>query len=155
MKQFNLSEQGLALIKRFEGCKLTAYQDSVGVWTIGYGHTKTAKQGQTITQAQADQLLAEDVRYFENGLNRFLSDNHILVTQCQFDALVSLTFNIGLANFKRSTLMKLLYTMSQNDQRSIYAVADQFLRWKYAGKKELAGLVKRRNAERLHFLGVS
>ncbi|KMK51473.1 hypothetical protein RO21_06045 [[Actinobacillus] muris] len=149
-----LSIAGFSLIKQFEGCKLTAYRDSVGVLTIGYGHTHNVKEGDKITQAQAEQLLAQDVKHFEKGINQLLDELGVTVTQHQFDALVSLAFNIGLGRLKKSTLVKKLYLMRQTDQRSVYAVADQFLRWIYAGGKELAGLKRRRNEERLLFLGV-
>lgn len=154
MAKFSLSEAGLNLIKSFEGCKLTAYRDVKGVPTIGYGHTFDVKMGQVITQAQADEFLKSDVKHFENGVNVLLEELGVKVTQNQFDALVSLAFNIGLRALAKSTLAKHLYTMSQDDQESIYKVADQFLRWKFSGGKEYAGLLNRRKKERLYFLGV-
>ena len=147
-----LSASGLALIKSFEGRKLKAYRDVKGVPTIGYGHTLNVKMGQEITAEQAEELLKQDVKHFEDGMNQLLSEMGVQVTQNQFDALVSLAFNIGMRAFAKSTLAKLLYTMHQDDQASIYAVADQFLRWKYSGGKEYTGLLERRKKERMHFL---
>ncbi|MFA9499903.1 lysozyme [Mannheimia sp. E30BD] len=148
----SLSSTGLDLIKSFEGCKLTAYRDVKGVATIGYGHTFGVKMGMTITQAQADEFLKADIKHFEEGVNVLLNELGVQVTQCQFDALVSLAFNIGLRALAKSTLAKYLYTMRQDDQESIYKVADQFLRWKFSGGKEYPGLLNRRKKERLHFL---
>ena len=87
-----VSDKGVALIKEFEGCKLTAYKDSVGVWTIGYGHTRSARQGMVITQDQADELLALDVTKHATGVYKALQ---VKLEQHQFDAVVSLAFNVG------------------------------------------------------------
>lgn len=154
-----LSQAGLDLIKHFEGLRLTAYLDAVNVPTIGYGHTNSVKRAdvlnkKTITNTQAEALLKEDVAVYERGVNRLTREMGVMLTQSQFDALVSFSFNVGLGNLRRSTLLKKLYVMNQNDQSSIYAVADEFLRWNRAGGKVLQGLVRRRGAERLLFLGV-
>lgn len=154
-----LSQAGLDLIKHFEGLRLTAYFDAVNVPTIGYGHTNSVKRAdvlnkKTITNAQAEALLKEDVAVYERGVNRLTREMGVMLTQSQFDALVSFSFNVGLGNLRRSTLLKKLYVMNQNDQSSIDAVADEFLRWNRAGGKVLQGLVRRRGAERLLFLGV-
>lgn len=159
MNKFKLSPKGLELIKRFEGCRLVAYHDSVKVPTIGYGHTETVTDADVfnrkqITAEQAEKLLRIDVAKFERGVNRFANELGVPLKQHQFDALVSFAFNVGLNALRKSTLGKKLYTMSQNDQTSIYAVADQLLRWDKAGGRKLAGLTKRRGAERLLFLGV-
>lgn len=154
MNKFKLSQTGLALIKRFEGCKLVAYRDAVGVPTIGYGHTHDVKMGQTITQAQADAFLVADVEKFERGVNFLVDELRVEITQNQFDALVCFAFNVGLRALEKSTLAKKLYLMKQKEQASIYAVADEFPRWNKAGGKVLPGLTKRRGAERLLFLGV-
>lgn len=155
-----ISEKGLALIKTFEGCRLTAYADVVGVPTIGYGHTHTVTKAdvvnkKTITQQQADDLLKSDIAHFERGVEQLSRELGVVLKQHQFDALVSFAFNVGLGALKKSTLAKKLYLLNQNDQQGIYAVADQLLRWNKAGGKPLAGLTKRRNAERLLFLGVA
>ena len=130
------NDAGLKLIESFEGLRLTAYQDSVGVWTIGYGHTKGVKQGQTITQQQAERFLQQDLAVAEAAVNRLgltLSDN-------QFAALVSSTFNLGAGN-----LTKLL-------KNGLAAAADRILLFDHAGGKALPGLRRRRTAERALFL---
>lgn len=158
-KNYSLSETGLNLIKKFEGCKLTAYRDVANIPTIGYGHTKTVtakdvENKKRITQSEADYLLRQDVAHFEKGVNKLINENNLNLKQNQFDALVSFSYNVGLGALSKSTLMKKLYLMNQNDQASVYAVADQFLRWNKAGGKVWQGLVNRRNEERLLFLGV-
>lgn len=140
-----ISQAGLDLIKRFEGCELEAYQDAVGIWTIGYGHTGSdVHKGLKITQAQADAILAKDVERFASGV---AANVRVAITQSEFDALVSFAFNVGLTAFRTSTLLKLL---NDNSDRSV--VATQFLRWNKAGDKVLEGLTKRRNAEKELFL---
>lgn len=152
MNELKTSQKGIELIKKFEGCKLTAYRDSVGVWTIGFGHTKDVKAGMVITAEQAEQFLKDDVVYFENGVNKLLKTLKTAVTQNQFDALISFAFNLGLGNLRKSTLAKKLYVMQQNDRDSVQAVADEFPRWNKAGGQVLTGLTNRRNAERALFL---
>lgn len=140
-----ISQAGLDLIKRFEGCKLEAYRDAVGIWTIGYGHTgPNVHDGLKITQAQADAILAQDVSRFASGV---AVNVNVALTQSEFDALVSFAFNVGLGAFRSSTLLKLL-----NDNADRTVVASQFLRWNKAGSKVLDGLTKRRNAEKALFL---
>lgn len=132
------SDRGIELIKQFEGCKLTAYVCPAGVLTIGYGSTgQHVKAGMKIDGAQANALLLKDLERFEAGVNR-LSKKH---TQCQFDALVSFAFNLGLGNLEKSTLLKL-----HNAGKHAEA-ADKFKRWNKAGGKVLAGLTRRREAE--------
>ena len=139
-----VSSVGRKAIEGYEGCRLTAYQDSVGVWTIGYGHTgPDVHAGLTITQAQADQLLLADLYKFEQGVSQLV---RVPINQNQFDALVSFAFNLGLGSLGRSTLLKLLNSRDYN------GAADQFLKWTYAGHEQLPGLVKRRRAERAMFL---
>lgn len=136
-------EACLDLVKFSEGCKLTSYQDSVGRWTIGYGHTEDVHEGMTWTQAQCDAALLGDLSAAAGSVNALLN---VPVTQDQFDALCDFTFNLGEGNLARSTLLRLL-----NDGEPRLA-ADQFLRWVYAGGHILPGLVKRRTAERDLFL---
>lgn len=152
MNELKTSQKGIELIKKFEGCKLTAYRDSVGVWTIGFGHTKDVKADMVITAEQAEQFLKDDVVYFENGVNKLLKTLKTAVTQNQFDALISFAFNLGLGNLRKSTLAKKLYVMQQNDRDSVQDVADEFPRWNKAGGQVLTGLTNRRNAERALFL---
>jgi len=140
-----ISDKGLSLIKEFEGCKLTAYKDIVGVLTIGYGSTGThVKEGMTISQERAEALLREDVLRFEQCVNKLVK---VELTQNQFDALVSFAFNLGCGNLGSSTLLKKL------NARDYQGAADQILRWNRAGGKIVNGLVRRREAERTLFLG--
>jgi GH24 family phage-related lysozyme (muramidase) len=138
-----INQSGLNLIKEFEGCILTTYDDGVGVPTIGYGHTLGVTWGQTITFAEAEQLLKEDLTYFENGVNELVK---VPLTDNQFSALVSFAFNVGVGAFEESTLLRVL------NQKDYDAASDQFLRWVNGGGKVMAGLVRRREAERNLFL---
>lgn len=144
MTQYTISPAGRALIAHFEGLRLTAYQDMVGVWTIGYGHTgPDVKPGLVITQQQADQLLVNDLAKFERGVNALVT---VKIKQSQFDALVSFSYNLGLGSLQQSTLLRLL------NAGNFQAAADQFLRWNRAGGHVVAGLSRRRAAERDMFL---
>ena len=133
-----LSRSGLNLTEMSEGCRLTAYQDSVGVWTIGYGHTNGVCAGQVITQDQADALAYADEAQAVEAVNRLVN---IPLMQGEFDALVDFVFNLGTAAFASSTLLKLL------NASDINGAASQFVLWDHAGGKVLAGLLNRRNAE--------
>lgn len=142
------SEKGIALIKQFEGCKLTAYQDSVGVWTIGYGWTqpvdgKPIRAGMTIKQETAERLLKTGLVSYESDVSRLVK---VGLTQGQFDALVSFTYNLGARSLSTSTLLRKL------NAGDYAAAADEFLRWNKAGGKVLNGLSRRREAERALFL---
>ncbi|WP_434627689.1 lysozyme [Chromobacterium sp. CV08] len=138
------SPKGIALIQQFEGLRLAAYQDVVGVWTIGYGHTGAdVRPGLAITQAQAVQLLAADLARFEAGVGRLVT---VAVNQNQFDALVSFSYNLGLGSLQQSTLLRLL------NQGDYAGAAGQFPRWDKAGGQALPGLLKRRQAEQALFL---
>lgn len=139
----NVSETGIELIKKFEGCALKSYKCPAGVWTIGYGHTSGVKEGQTITKKQAEIFLKQDIRCFEITVNNLVN---VSLNQGQFDALVSFCYNLGSNNLKNSTLLKLL------NKKDYFAAAEQFDRWIYAGGKKLSGLVKRRAAEKKLFL---
>ena len=130
------NQAGLQLIESFEGLRLTSYQDSVGVWTIGYGHTQGVKPGQTITQQQAQAFLQQDLGVAEAGVNKL----GLTLTDNQFAALVSFTFNLGAGNLAK--LMK----------NGLAAAADRILLFDHAGGKVLAGLTRRRQAERALFL---
>ncbi|HGM6764213.1 TPA: lysozyme [Serratia marcescens] len=144
----NISKNGIELIKRFEGLELKAYQDSVGVWTIGYGWTqmvdgKKIAPGMRIDQATADRLLKCGVVQYEQGVNQLVK---VRITQGQFDALVSFAYNLGLRSLSTSTLLRKL---NDGDKQG---AADEFGRWVNAGGKRLDGLVTRRAAERRMFL---
>ncbi len=138
-----IGQKGLDLIKRFEGLKLRSYKCPAGVWTIGYGHTKNVTANQIITSEQAEQLLRSDLRVFEKVVSDAVT---VPLNQNQFDALVSLAFNIGGGAFGSSTLLRMLNAANYS------GAADQFLRWNRAGDKVLDGLSKRRAAERALFL---
>jgi len=138
------SEEGIALIKKFEGCELEAYQCSANVWTIGYGHTRNISEGDTCTQADADEMLVDDLQEFEGYVNELVDAD---LTQSQFDALVAWTYNLGPTNLKISTLLKRLNEGDMAD------VPHQIRRWNKAGGKVLDGLERRREAEALLFQG--
>ncbi|MGO4172504.1 lysozyme [Bosea sp. TAF32] len=150
-----LSERGLALIKQWEGYRSTAYQCDAGKWTIGWGTTTGVQPGMKITKAQAERMLREDLVRFQACVTKSV---HVPLTQGQYDALVSLCYNIGEGNdptttkkkrgpvgFRDSTLVKLL-----NQGRYDSACA-QFDRWVMVGKKKNAGLQNRRDAEQAMF----
>lgn len=136
-------EKGLTLIKHFEGLRLRAYQCSANVWTIGFGHTTGVRPGDVITSEQADEFLRQDVAEAERAVSRFV---RVPLTQFQFDALVSFVFNLGVENFRTSTLLKKL-NVGHYD-----SAVQEFGRWIHAGGKILPGLVRRRAAERALFL---
>lgn len=142
------SDKGIALIKQFEGCKLLAYQDSVGVWTIGYGWTqpvdgKPIRAGMSINQETAERLLKTGLVSYENDVSRLVK---VRLAQWQFDALVSFTYNLGARSLSTSTLLRKL------NAGDYAGAADEFLRWNKAGGKVLNGLTRRREAERALFL---
>lgn len=136
-----VSTNGLELIKKFEGLRLEAYLCSAGVLTIGYGHTAGVRKGDVITKATADKMLVDDVGKFEQTVSNAVT---VPLTQNQFDALVSLAFNIGATAFTNSTLVKKLNLR--------HDAADEFLRWRYVNRVESPGLLRRREAERALFL---
>ena len=139
-----ISAEGIALIKKFEGCELTSYQDSVGVWTIGFGHTKDVKKGMTITRDEADRMLEDELAEYEGYINRMVKAE---LKGHQFDALVAWVYNLGPTNLSTSTLLKELNSGNFN------AVPNEIKRWNKAGGKVLGGLVRRREAEALLFMG--
>lgn len=137
-----ISQEGLSLIKKFEGCRLEAYYCSGGVLTIGYGHTGGVKESDTITQEEAEKLLRADVFKFEE----YVEDNVMVeLDQGQFDALVAWTFNLGPGNLRESTMLKKL------NEADYASVPSEMKRWNKAGGKTLDGLIRRRNAEALLF----
>lgn len=142
------SNQGINLIKHFEGLELEAYPDPATggePYTIGYGHTgKDVKLGMVITEERAEELLREDLERFEKHVEK---KSDVELTQYQFDALVSFTYNVGPTNLSRSTLLKKL------NECDFIGAANEFPRWNKAAGKVMRGLTNRRNAERLVFLG--
>lgn len=137
------SKDGLHLTEQFEGCKLVAYQDSVGIWTIGYGHTRGVHAGMTCTQEQAEQWLREDVQIAQDNVNQHVT---VTLTQGQFDALVDFAFNCGCKNLDCSTLLKLV------NHSDFEHAAKEFEKWDHASGKVVAGLLRRRQAEEAEFL---
>lgn len=140
------STKGIELIKKYEGCRLTAYKCPAGVWTIGYGHTRGVAKGQKITHKQAEDFLISDLKTFENGVNKAVSAP---INQHQFDALVSFCYNCGLKAFETSTLLKKLNVKDYD------GAANEFSRWNKSNGKVLAGLTKRRAAEKRLFTTAS
>lgn len=133
-----INAAGLALIKEFEGLRLTAYRDPVGVLTIGYGSTGPhVRPGMTITEAEADALLQRDLERFE----KVVAELDPKATDNQFAALVSFAFNLGADALRRSTLLR------KHIQGDYAGAKAEFARWKYAGGKVLNGLIRRRAAE--------
>src|SRR6185437_11524020 len=133
---------GLRLTEVFEGDGLTAYQDQRGVWTIGYGHTAGVHPGQTITQAEAEALLAADI---ESAVRTVDETVTVKLTQAQFDALVDFAFNVGADSFRRSTLLKEINSVDFPE------AAAQFNLWDHCGGVVNAGLLRRRRAEAAEF----
>ena len=147
MSDMKTSQEGIELIKKFEGCRLETYLCSANVLTIGYGHTGSdVAEGQEISQECAEQILKEDLEEFELYVNTLVDAE---LNQSQFDALVAWTFNLGPSNLKTSTLLKRLNENNFDD------VPYQIKRWNKAGGKVLDGLVRRREAEALLFSGES
>ncbi len=139
-----LNSKGIQLIKTYEGCLLNAYQDSVGIWTIGYGATfykdgRRVKQGDKITQEQANDLLEYHGNLFAEQVKSVITST---LTDNQFSALVSFAFNLGIGSLKKSTLLKKV-----NTNPADITIRDEFNKWVNAGGKKLTGLVRRRTAE--------
>ncbi|WP_257616527.1 lysozyme [Rodentibacter ratti] len=142
-----ISERGISHIIRDEGERLTAYQDIVGIWTIGVGHTgqvdgKPVAKGMTISKEKSREILKADLARFENAINASVS---VPLKQNQFDALVSLAFNIGEGAFRRSILLRKLNAGDYN------GASQQFLVWKNAGGRVSQGLLNRRKREKALF----
>ncbi len=137
------SPNGRKLIESFEGLRLTAYLDQRGIATCGYGHTASVKMGDTCTPEQADEWLAGDLATAEGAVNRLVK---VPLTQNQFDALVSLCFNIGQGNFAESTVLRDL------NGGYIIPAACAILDWNKTNGQVNSGLVNRRNAEKALFL---
>lgn len=137
------NSKGVALLKQFEGLRLTAYKDQNGHWTIGYGHTQDVGPGETETYNQAVQQLTDDVRATEEFINRNVE---VPLTSNQFSALVCLAYNIGVGSLRDSTLWRSL------NEKCYHAAADEFLRWNKVGGVPNLGLTRRRKAERELFL---
>ncbi len=142
-----INDEGLGLIKLFEGLSLRAYQDVAGIWTIGYGHIKDAKPGQTITESEAEALLRGDLKDAEQGVERLV---RAAIKDNEFSALVSLVFNIGESAFAHSTTLK---SLNRGNREEAAAAIELWNKATINGKKEtVPGLVRRRAAEKALFL---
>lgn len=142
------SNRGVSLVKEFEGLETTAYPDpgnpvSGEPWTIGYGHTRGVCKGDTCTEDQATEWLRGDLKDAEGAVKHLVD---VVLSQNQFDALVSFVFNCGASAFGNSTLLRML------NQGSYLGAADQLPRWNRGASGPLPGLVRRRAAERDLFL---
>ncbi|WP_273754492.1 lysozyme [Bartonella sp. MM73XJBT.G] len=138
-----ISEDCLYCLKKWEGLRLQAYQDASGVWTIGYGHTKkagkpTVIEGMVITEKKAETMLLADLQQYERAVEKAVCVN---LSDEQFGALVSFCYNVGIAAFQSSTLLKRL------NRGDYEAVPFELQKWTKAGGKCLQGLVHRRVAE--------
>ena len=141
-----INDEGFKLLITFEGCRLNSYDDGVRVWTIGYGHTKGIHEGMTITQAQAEQFLQEDLEIFES----YVEDGiQVDVNEDQFSALVCFCFNVGPEGFGSSTLLRKL------NAGDYQGAAEQFPAWNKGGGKPMLGLTRRRLAEQAFFFSQS
>jgi len=138
------SATGIELIKSFEGFRARAYRDSAGIWTLGWGFTRGVRPGDTITRAQADQRLLAELASYEVFV--YAATTGVPTTQPQFDALVSLAYNIGIAGLQRSTALR-RHRQGQHD-----AAARAFALWNQAGGRVLPGLTRRRAAEAALYL---
>jgi lysozyme len=151
VKKMRLTWDDVKIIRDFEGCMLDAYPDPAtggNPWTIGFGNTRRldgseVKKGDKITQLEADKLLMKEVEHFESGVLKLVK---VELNQNELAALVSFSFNVGLGNLEKSTLLKLL-----NENKKLEA-SEQFVRWNKANGKVMNGLTKRRLAERSLFL---
>jgi lysozyme len=138
-----VSEKGIAFLRDREDCRLSAYRDGGGVWTIGVGHTgPDVHEGQTITQFEADELLRMDLE--DHDISPLLGNAK--TSQAQFDAMTSLAFNIGLEHFRNSTVLK------RHKLGNPVGAANAFLLWHFDNGKSVAGLMHRRELERKLYL---
>jgi len=140
----NINSKGLNIVKSFEGLRLDAYLDPVGVWTIGYGTTTGVKAGMHITQSQAETYLQQDLDKFEQAVKRAVK---VSLNSDQFSALVSFTYNVGEGALDSSTLLRKL------NQGDYQGAANEFARWNKGDGGALPGLTRRRSAEKALFVG--
>ena len=133
-----MTQQGLDLIKKYEGLRLEAYKCPAGVWTIGYGHTKGVVKGTKISKEEAEELLKQDVSIVELQVVNTVGK----LKACKIDALVSFAYNVGVAAFRNSTLCRKVKANSDDP-----AIRNEFGKWVYAGGKKLQGLERRRKEE--------
>tara|TARA_R100000995_G_C3450602_1_gene107961 strand:- start:86 stop:541 length:456 start_codon:yes stop_codon:yes gene_type:complete len=143
-EELKTSQEGISLIKSFEGCELESYRCSANVPTIGFGHTAGVSDGDTCTQEEAETMLAEDLQEFEDYVKKYVESD---LEQNEFDALVAWTYNLGPNNLAESTMLKEL------NAGNFEEVPRQMKRWNRAGGEVLDGLIRRREAESLLFRG--
>ena len=139
-----ISQEGLALIKKFEGCELEAYKCPAGVWTIGYGHTKDVKEGDKINKDEANYLLQEEMIEYESYINDMVD---VDLNQSQYDSMCAWVYNLGPSNLGSSTMLRVLNEGKYDE------VPQQMKRWNKANGEVLTGLIRRREAEALLFEG--
>ena len=139
-----ISQEGLSLIKKYEGCELEAYLCPANVWTIGYGHIKDVKEGDQITKEEAEYMLQEEMIEYEGYVNDMVD---VELNQSQYDSLCAWVYNLGPNNFRTSTLLTVL------NQKRYPEVPQEIKRWNKAGGEVLDGLIRRREAEALLFEG--
>lgn len=140
-----ISDKGIELISQFEGCRLKAYKDSAGIWTIGYGTImypdgNKVKEGDIITHEDATTYLKYEISLKSKSVSAFTSN--VVLSQNQYDALVSFAYNVGVGALQKSTLLKKVIK-NPNDP----TIEAEFLKWVKAGGKIITGLKKRRQAE--------
>ena len=146
VNNMHISDEGVMLVKKFEGCKLEAYQCAAGVWTIGYGSTHGVQKGDVWAQEKAEMMLIDELEEYGNHVDELVS---VPLNQCQFDALTSWCFNLGPSNLRSSTLLQVLNHGNYED------VPHQIKRWNKVSGKVNDGLIRRREAEALLFEGKS
>ena len=139
-----INEEGLRLVKTYEGLYLNSYQDAVGVWTIGYGCTEGIGPGMTITKQQAEDMLRTELSKFEAAVARYVD---VEINDDQYSALVAFSYNVGAYALKKSTLLRKL------NGGDYAGASNEFPRWDKAGGRSLLGLSRRRRSERALFLG--
>lgn len=141
-----ISESGIVFIKHQESCRLNAYRDIGGVWTIGWGSTGNVHAGDTLTQEQADALFLQDLQPIVAALNKWLT--WPTVRQCEFDAFCSFTFNLGIGALESSTVLK-----RYNYQGPVGDTSEAFLWWDEVNGKPDEAILERRKREQSMFLG--
>lgn len=139
----NISNNGMQFICRWEGVRYEAYQDTGGVWTLGYGHTRGVRSGQRCSEEDAQAFLRSDLQSVETALAQKVT---VPISQGQYDALASFVFNIGTSAFSQSTLLNKL------QQRDYAGAAGEFPRWCHDNGRVINGLLARREAEQAMFL---
>lgn len=142
--KMHISQEGIDLVKKFEGCKLEAYQCAAGVWTIGYGSTHGVQKGDTWSQEKAEMMLIDELEEYGKYVEELVT---LPLNQCQFDALTSWTFNLGPSNLQSSTMLQVL------NQGDYEGVPYQIKRWNKVNGQVNDGLIRRREAEALLFEG--